>query len=386
MRNIFLAAAVALMPLMAVAQTDAGCEVANAFLGALLKSKPMPCAPAKPDPAPASTPLTFPPGGNSAHGAASRGSDTPGRIDVELAAPADEAAALYASALAAGKSEEDAQNYRSLLPTIKALHAAADVQSPLIFKQLRVGAEFQVKFDESQASGHNVAWVAGEPPTGTDRPRIKASIRDAWRCWTPQWAFTTTCFLTEAAESGTAFGKPLLYLELALSKPTFDYRPDRRQWQRATPPRITLISMHANGRDFMASARSYFDGLYKSPPKVTSTRPETGVTPTRASCAAVNAKRVNDLSTDDLKLRRSCANPTTGLFQAFELPVTSYAYSDSFNSVEIHDTTLMDGSTLGQVVMGNKKWIDAGARVPRQVEALRAEQTSRKAKSAQKDF
>lgn len=51
-----LVAALIWVPLLAVAQADAGCEVANAFLGALMKGTSIPCAPPKTGPAPTAMP------------------------------------------------------------------------------------------------------------------------------------------------------------------------------------------------------------------------------------------------------------------------------------------------------------------------------------------
>lgn len=62
MKRILIAVLVC-APMMAAAQADAGCEIANAFLGALLKNKSIPCVPPKADPAPTAMP---PPGSEPA--------------------------------------------------------------------------------------------------------------------------------------------------------------------------------------------------------------------------------------------------------------------------------------------------------------------------------
>lgn len=303
--------------------------------------------------------------------------------------PADEAAAVFAMAKAEGKSDIDARLYGALLPTLKQLYATAQLQSTNVaFKQLKLGADFTQKFEGSAGAGREVTWLMDDEADASKRRTASPVLPEEWKCWRETWSMNAGCRLVGAGELGTAFGETLTDVSVLLAMPTWGYDPATKLWQRAQPPRIVSIDLEAAGGSgqFLASARTYFDGLYKTTPKVTHSRLDNSLTPTRASCAAVTAKRVADLTTDDLKLRRACENPTTGLFQALEANFTSYEYVGAGGTVVLQDNKLVDGSTLVRVRIVNAKYMEERGQVPKRVEQLRAGEATRKAKGVQKDF
>lgn len=305
--------------------------------------------------------------------------------------PQDEAKEIYESAKAERLSDEDAWIYSQLADYVKQLHAAAGSgANRLTFKNLRVGAEFPMNINGlgvPTATGRRVeTWQDGAPPEGTSRPELKRGPTEVWRCWSTKWGMAIQCLLVESPELTTAFGEVLKSVEVTLTKPQYDYQPLHYAWQKDMHPRIAGINIVAEGKQLAKAANDYASGLFREAPRVARSKNENGATHSRAACAAVNSKRVSDLTTDDLAVRRACANPTTGLFQAMETPETLYKYENADGSVDITERQLIDGSTHSSMTLGSAGWHRLALKQRERIQALRTEYATRRAKAGRKDF
>jgi hypothetical protein len=305
--------------------------------------------------------------------------------------PEDEAREIYENAKAEGLSDEAAWIYRGLTGYVKQLHAAAaSGADQLTFKNLRVGAEFPMNINGlgvPSATGRSVAsWQDGVAPEGTSRPPLRRGPSESWRCWSTKWGMAIECLLTESPELTTAFGETLKLVQVTLTKPQYDYQPLKYAWQMDMHPRIALVHIVADGKQLAKTANEYASGVFRAAPKVSRSNNENGVTPTRSACVAVNSKRVGELTTDDLALRRACANPTTGLFQAMETPETLYKYENAGAAVDIVERQLIDGSTQTSMTLGSVGWNRLAEKRSERVQAVRTEYAARRAKAGQKDF
>ncbi|MBK6008690.1 hypothetical protein JJB11_21525 [Ramlibacter ginsenosidimutans] len=305
--------------------------------------------------------------------------------------PANETAAIYEKARSEGSSDEDAWIYGQLAGYAKQLHAAAaSGTNQLAFKNLRIGAEFPLNINGQgmpAAAGRRVeSWEEGAAPEGTSRPELKRGPTETWRCWTRRWSMGVQCLLTESPELTTAFGENLKMVEVFVTKPEYDYQPLNYAWQRDMHPRIAMIQILGDGKQLARSAKEYAGGVFHAAPKVAASKNENGATPSRAACAAVSSKRVADLTTDDLALRRECANPTTGLFQRMETPETLYKYENTDSVVEVLERQLIDGTTQVSMSLGSVRWNKLAEKQGERVQALRAEYAARRAKAGRNDF
>lgn len=92
------------------------------------------------------------------------------------------------------------------------------------------------------------------------------------------------------------------------------------------------------------------------------------------------------LTTNDLALRRACANPTTGLFQAMETPETLYKYENANVAVDVAERDLIDGSVQSSMTIGSSGFNTLMEKRSKRVQTLRSQYAGKKAKAAQKDF
>jgi hypothetical protein len=194
------------------------------------------------------------------------------------------------------------------------------------------------------------------------------------------------CLLMESPELTTAFGETLKLVQVTLTKPQYDYQPLQYAWQKDMHPRIATVHIVADRKQLAKAANEYASGVFRAAPKVARLNNENGATPSRSACAAVNSKRVGDLTTEDLALRRACANPTTGLFQAMETPETLHKYENAGGAVDIIERQLIDGSTLSSMTLGSTGWNRLAEKQSERVQALRTEYAARRGKAGQKDF
>lgn len=303
--------------------------------------------------------------------------------------PQDEGAAVYEKAKADGRSDEEAWLYQHLTGYVRELHEAAAGANQLAFKTLKVGSEFPMNIGRTgmpSATGRTVASLDEGTAPEMNRPKPKQGPTETWRCWSQTWGMGIQCLLIESPELTSAFGENLRSVEITLTKPQYDYQPLKYSWQRDMHPRIAMIHIVADGGRFSKAANDYARGVFRTAPKVARSKNENGATPSRTACAAVNAKRVADLSTDDLALRRACANPTTGLFQAMETPTTMYKYENANAAVDVVESELIDGSVQSSMSIGSAGFNKLMEKRSERVQALRAQYAARKAKAAQKDF
>lgn len=303
--------------------------------------------------------------------------------------PQDEAKALYEKAKIEGIGDEEAWIYSQLTGYVRELHEATAGASQLAFKNLRVGAEFPMNINGTgipSATGRNVTSLEEGTAPEMNRPKPKQGPTESWRCWSTTWGMGITCLLIESPELTSAFGESVKSVEIMLTKPRYDYQPLQYSWQKDMHPRIAVIHIVADGDRFAKAANEYARGVFRTAPKVARSKNENGATPSRAACAAVNAKRVADLTTNDVALRRACANPTTGLFQAMETPETLYKYENANAGVDIVERELIDGSIQSSMSIGSAGFNKLAEKRSERVQALRAQYAATKAKAAQKDF
>jgi hypothetical protein len=303
--------------------------------------------------------------------------------------PQDEGIAIYEKAKAEGRSDEEAWIYQQLTGYVRQLHEAAAGANQLAFKNLRVGAEFPMNISGTgmpSATGRNVTSLSEGTAPEMNRPKPKQGSTEIWRCWSQTWGMGIQCLLIESPELTSAFGEDLRSVEITLTKPQYDYQPLQYSWQKDMHPRIAVIHIVADGAQFAKAANDYARGVFRTAPKVARSKNENGATPTRAACAAVNAKRVADLTTNDLALRRACANPTTGLFQAMETPETLYKYENANVAVDVAERELIDGSVQSSMTIGSSGFNTLMEKRSERVQTLRSQYAGKKAKAAQKDF
>ncbi len=212
-------------------------------------------------------------------------------------------------------------------PTGKKLHERAKLDSTLGFKTLKIGAEFPIKSTSSSVGNAVRKWNFSEEPEGLSKPTPTTANNEEWECWTGNFTITVSCYLTQGDQLTTAFGQRLRVVTVELTKPAVNFDPLNDQSFMGVAPKIVGISISGIGEDFAKTAVPYFTDLYAgAKPKVSKDGQQANIGPSEEQCAAVNAKPVNTMSTNDFRLRKDCAAPITGLLGILSAKETSFKF------------------------------------------------------------
>lgn len=250
---------------------------------------------------------------------------------------ASEGDVIYAEAKCDGVNERGAFMIRALLPNTQEMYAAlAGTQSGAVFKGLQIGAEFKAK-DMPNAQGDGVYFWNGSQhveygvcANGQCFAERRDLTKIRWKCSTELWSSFASCTTVDTpGKFATAFGAKLEKLEIGLIAP----RPLNSLAGRdvgAIQWRIVSIELTSEDASMLQPAKDYLQSMTKKAPQGqgSQSRPlDTGLTPPKERCAAVMKKRVTDLTSADLELKKQCNSGLTTLAD-LEVQQTTFKYGD----------------------------------------------------------
>lgn len=248
---------------------------------------------------------------------------------------ASEGDVIYAEAKCDGVDERGAFLARALLPNVQEMYVAlAGTQSGVAFKGLQIGAEFKAE-DMPNTQGDGVSFWNGRKHVGYgicangECFTVRDMARVRWKCSTELWSSFASCELATPGKFATAFGAKLEKLEIGLISPRLLNSLAGKdvgavQW------RIVSIELTGEDASMLQPAKEYLQSMTKKTPQGqgSQSRPlDAGLTPSKERCAAVMKKRVTDLTSVDLELKKQCNSGLTTLAD-LEVQQTTLKYGE----------------------------------------------------------
>lgn len=238
---------------------------------------------------------------------------------------------VFAEQMCSNVKEEAAFMARAALPIIKEAHAAAaNSRFELAFKGLRIGSEFKFQdMPNEQGDGAIVIGLSnrgvengsrygicakGECGAGRDSGRIR------WKCSVEQMpTFLLACEIDTPGKFATAFGAKLEQVRVELMSPSFLNYLSLGDAGSITW-RISSIAITSADKSMFQPAREYLQAATKTQAKARQgQRPlldSGGITPSKERCASVMNKKIANLTSADIELKKQCSNSLTALAQA----------------------------------------------------------------------
>lgn len=300
-----------------------------------------------------------------------------------------------------GYSDPQIELIKSVIePGAAEFHKHAKYESNLNFKGLRVGAAFPVK-SKTNASGNMVRqWTFSKPMSSDTHPAPLAGPLDEWECWSSIGNIYDNCFLVTGAQLATAFEQKLKMVRVILTRPAQGFDPLNDNTFMGISPiilEIALITEDLNSADaesFVKAAVSYFSKIYGQSPKVSRDGQRPNIGPTEEQCAAVNAKKINALNTNELRVKNACASAMNSLLSILAFKRSSYEFNSprGMSMVEVVTSSAAISNSNDKppasiaVSMHHPQFSVAEERVKATLDAAVAAGARRKAAAATSDF
>ncbi len=222
-------------------------------------------------------------------------------------------------------------------PVGRELHESARFESNLGFKSLKIGSTFAVKSAQSH-TGYSVRkWSFSELPSYD--PEITASSEDLFECWSQTAEIFVTCMLVQGDKLAAAFGQRLRTTSVFLTRPEAGPEagsdPAFDPPHMGTQPVVAGIILIGQGEEFAKAALTHFAELYGRKPLIRMDENQVNIGAGGEECKRVNGKKIADLTTQDLHIRKACAAPINDLLALASSKETTYVFSSPMGSADI---------------------------------------------------
>jgi len=285
----------------------------------------------------------------------------------------------------AGLQDYQIQIIGKVITTIgKELHDRAKFESNVGFKTLKIGSVFSVKSAQSLAGYTVRKWHFGELPSADSE--MTAGGEDAFECWSQNAEIFVTCMLIQGDKLAAAFGQRLRSTGVLLSRPDAGFDPVFDPGHMGAESVVLGIVLIGQGDELAKVALTYFAELYGRKPLITMGDKQANIGPGSEECKRVNGKKLADLTTQDLRIRKACAAPINDLLALASSKQTTYAFSSPMGATDISVEKSGFGVVYVTIKMLHPKLEEHARRTTLAVKAAMDEYNKRQKAQKLRDF
>lgn len=287
---------------------------------------------------------------------------------------------------------------RELLPITREAYAAATKpQLDLAFKGLQIGGEFKFSdMPNEQGDGATIKGVVNREIENGSRYGICAKKecgmgrdqqRARWKCSpAPLPTAFLLCEIDTPGKFATAFGAKLDEVKIELVAPSYLNFLSLGD-AGSIPWRIAAIHLTSKDASMLEAAKNYLQAATKTQSKAQQSKGRPldtgGLTPSKERCVAVMKKRIANLTSADIELKKQCNNPLTTLAQT-EVEQKSFEYGDCC-AVKRSESGIVSYVTMSLTSAEYSKVVNS-AQAKKIVEAAREEYAAKESARKSKDF
>lgn len=290
----------------------------------------------------------------------------------------------------AGYRQAGLQDYKiRIIDTVIApvgteLHGIAQLKSGLGFKTLKIGSPFSVRSAHSTKGYTIQKWHFLELPS--DDPEITVGPEEVFECWSPDATIVVSCLLVQGNKLAVAFGQNMRAMGVLLSKPETGFDPVFDSSYFGIEPIVMGIVLLGQGEDFAKAALTYFADLYGKRPLVSIGESKVNTGSDSDECKRVNNKKLADLTTQDLRVRKACAAPINDLLALMSSVRTTYVFESSLGPTEISVAKTGFGGVHVSIKMMHPKFVEYAQRATTAARAAMEQHKQREKSRQMKDF